>query len=89
MGKKKRICKKCGKSHFCDEHHILPKGIFGDGETVFLCKNCHDEYHRYLGHKFLQKKNKQNMEFYFYKYYRWFVGLVVITGLFIFAGRLI
>ncbi|OQX99207.1 MAG: hypothetical protein B6I24_03265 [Bacteroidetes bacterium 4572_128] len=83
---KKRICEKCGKEHYCDAHHILPKGIFGeDGDIAYLCKNCHDEYHRVLGHKFLRKKNKQSMEFYIYKYYRWFVGFSIIIGLFIFA----
>lgn len=84
MGKKeKKICEKCGKPYFCDEHHILPKAIFGDGETKNLCKNCHDEFHRYLGHKYLQKENKQPMEFYIEKYWRWIVGLTIIIGIFL------
>ncbi len=83
MGKEKVQCEKCKKDFFCDKHHILPKGIFGEGETEYLCKNCHDEYHRYLGHKYLQKKNKQTMVFYFEKYYRWLAGLCIILGIFI------
>ncbi len=53
--KKMKECRKCGKPYYCDEHHILPEGIFGEGETVPLCKNCHDKYHRFLGHKYLRK----------------------------------
>ncbi len=83
MGKKKEICRKCGKEHFCDKHHLLPKAIFGEGETILLCKNCHDEFHRNLGHKYLQKNNKQSMEFYLYKYFRWLAGFCIIVGIFI------
>ncbi len=57
MNKEKKECRKCGKEFYCDRHHILPKGIFGDGETDNLCKNCHNEYHRYSGHKYLRKNN--------------------------------
>ena len=81
--KDKQICEKCKESHYCDEHHIFPKGIFGEGEKVFLCKNCHDEYHRYLGYKYLQKKNKQSKEFYWKKYAAWITCLIII-GLFLF-----
>ncbi len=84
MNKKKRDCNKCKGNHFCDAHHILPKTIFGDGETEFLCKNCHDEYHRHLGHKFLRKKNSQSEEFYFLKYYKWLAGLCIIIGFVLF-----
>ncbi len=42
-------CYKCEKLHYCDKHHILPQGIFDKGETVFLCKNCHYEFHSFLG----------------------------------------
>ncbi len=43
-----RICDKCKELHYCDKHHILPKGIFGEGDTVYLCKNCHDKFHRFF-----------------------------------------
>jgi len=73
-------CNKCGKMFVCEKHHILPKTLFGEGETVNLCPNCHAEYHRYLGHKYLKEENKQSMEFYFFKYYKWLsgVGLIVL-----------
>ena len=64
MSKKERIaCKKCGNEHFCDEHHVLPKGIFGDDETDYLCKNCHDEFHRFLDFKYLRKKMHKTESF--------------------------
>ena len=68
-------CRKCEKLFYCEKHHILPKSLFGEGETEDLCPNCHDEFHRYLGHKYLRKENKQPMEFYFQKYYRWLYGI--------------
>jgi len=52
--KEKQHCKKCNEKSFCDDHHILPQKLFGDGETTPLCKSCHDEYHRFLGFKFLR-----------------------------------
>ena len=79
--KKKVRCYKCKELHYCDAHHILPKGIFGKGETVYLCKNCHDELHRFIGFKYLRKKNKQPEEFYLKKYAAWIAGLIVISVL--------
>ena len=82
---KKNICKKCKQKHYCDKHHVLPKGIFGEGETELLCKNCHFDYHKELGHKYLRKENKQPHEFYFEKYYRWLAGLTIIIIAIIFC----
>lgn len=70
MDDNEKICEKCRQLHHCDEHHILPEGIFGEGETVPLCKNCHDKYHRFLGYKYTRKINKQSEEFYFEKWYK-------------------
>ncbi len=81
--KDKQICEKCNEEHYCEAHHILPKGIFGEGETVFLCKNCHDKFHRFLGFKFLRKKNKQSDEFYLQKYAVWIASMVLV-GLFLY-----
>ncbi len=76
--KEKDICVKCGDEAYCDDHHILPEGIFGEGETKPLCKTCHDKFHRELGHKYLRKKNAQPMEFYFQKWYTWlYLGLFI------------
>ena len=80
MAKKKEICRKCGKELYCEKHHILPFSLFGNGETDNLCPTCHDEYHKELGYKYLKEENKQSMEFYIYKYYKWLsgVGLIVL-----------
>ncbi len=81
--KEKTECQKCKNNHFCDEHHVLPKGIFGDGDTDYLCKNCHDEFHRFLGFKYLRKKNKQDEGFYLSKYHQWLIGLCIAATLII------
>ncbi len=83
MSREIKECRKCKKMFYCEKHHILPRKIFGEGETDFLCPNCHDEFHRYLGHKYLRKNNKQSMEFYLYKYFRWLAGFCIIVGIFI------
>ncbi len=44
---KRGRCEKCGKTFYVHSHHIFPKAIFGDGETVKLCPNCHTHYHEY------------------------------------------
>ncbi len=75
--KDKQICSKCGQSFYCDDHHILPKGIFGDNTTEPLCKNCHYEFHRFLGFKYLRKKNKQPAEFYLRKYATWLISVII------------
>ncbi len=84
MAAEKRICEKCKKERYCDEHHVLSKEIFGEGEVILLCKTCHDLYHRALGHKYLQKKNAQSIEFYLLKWYTWlylgiFIGLLWVV----------
>ncbi len=83
MKNKKIKCRKCKKAFYCDKHHILPKGLFGEGETDNLCKNCHDEFHRELGHKYLRKKHKQSMEFYLEKYLKWLYTSCIIAVVFI------
>lgn len=85
MGKQKHVCEKCGKLFYTVEHHLLPKALFGEGETKKLCPTCHDEFHRYLGHKYTRKEHKQSMEFYIEKYLRWIAGFVVIIAITLFS----
>ena len=86
MVNEEKYCAKCNKPYVCERHHILPKSIFGEGETDFLCPNCHAEYHRYLGHRYLRKENAQPMEFYLGKYYNWLYGLGIIALIFWLLG---
>ena len=76
--KEKQICSKCGEYRYCDNHHIVPKSINIDGETRPLCKYCHDMYHRFLGFKYLRKKNAQPEEFYLKNYALWLTTLVIV-----------
>lgn len=82
VAREKTKCDKCGELHFCDNHHILPKSLFGKGETVHLCKNCHFELHQFIGFKYLRKTNKQPKEFYYTKYAIWISMLIVLGILF-------
>ena len=82
MAKKREQCEKCKQLHYCDKHHILPKALFSEGETVLLCKNCHDELHRGIGHRYLRKENQQPMEFYIEKYIKW-LFLLITVGIFL------
>ncbi len=82
MANKEKVCSKCGKIFICEKHHILPFKLFGESETDYLCPNCHDDFHRKLGYKYLRQENKQSMEFYLEKYYRWLAGLSIAIVLF-------
>ncbi len=84
--KEKSKCDKCGNYHYCDAHHILPKKIFGHGETVQLCKNCHHELHRFTGYRYLRVANKQPKEFYYAKYALWLTSAVLVGFLFFLLG---
>lgn len=46
-----------------------------------LCKNCHDEYHRYLGFSYLRKKNTQPKEFYISKWAKWISGFTFLLSI--------
>ncbi len=81
MSKLPKNCEKCRNLEYCDEHHILPKEIFGEGETAPLCKTCHDKYHRFLGFKFLRKKNAQSAEFYLQNWLKWISIIAIILGI--------
>ena len=82
QSKDKQVCIKCKELHYCDEHHILPKGIFGFGRTVYLCKNCHHEFHNFLGFKYLRKANAQPAEFYINKFALW-IATAIAVGFFV------
>jgi len=88
MSKKIETCEKCGNECHCDSHHILPQKLFGDGETTPLCKTCHDDYHRFLGFKFLRKEHKQTEEFYLHNWYKW-IYAIIFVGLLFAIGTLI
>ncbi len=73
---KKDICAKCKKYTYVETHHVLPQNLFGGaGDLVNLCPNCHTEYHQKLGTKELKNPD---MEFHFYKFYRWLYGVGII-----------
>jgi predicted restriction endonuclease len=71
---KKGECKKCEKENYLEEHHIYPKSKFDDDEnTIYLCPNCHTDYHQKLG-----KQESKDKNFYFSFYMSWLFGLIVV-----------
>ena len=56
---KKGICSKCKNYFYVHEHHILPKSIFGTGETALLCPNCHTHFHEYSKKRTKKPGNKK------------------------------
>ena len=74
---KRDKCRKCGKYTFVYEHHILPQSQFGKNtETMNLCGNCHTDYHQHLGNKELKNPS---IEFHYEKFFKWLMGLSVIS----------
>ena len=74
------ICRRCGKKHWLEKHHILPQSKFKDGKKIiYLCSNCHTDYHQKLGT--IKSKDKG---FYLRFYMSWLWGtliLLIILGL--------
>jgi len=79
------VCEKCGKENWIEEHHVLPKSVFGGiGDTVRLCPNCHTDYHQKLGTKNLKNPD---MVFHLLFYNRWkygLLGLLILLAFFYF-----
>lgn len=70
-------CRKCGKLFWVEKHHILPKSIFGENRfTVWLCPNCHTDYHQKLGHTNLKNPDSQ---FHFEFFRQWLVGAICLV----------
>ncbi len=68
-------CEKCGKVFYVHGHHILPKSLFGKGETIDLCPNCHTHFHEYSN---LNTKNPQDKAEALKIWNRWLKKVVVI-----------
>lgn len=75
---KQEKCRKCNKYFYVHDHHILPKSIFGEGEKVVLCPNCHTHFHEYLNK---QDVNEKDVSKYLYHWYNWYYTIVVIVVL--------
>lgn len=67
-------CKKCGDKHWLEEHHVYPQSKFkGKGKKIYLCPNCHTDYHQKLGN--IKSKDP---EFYLSFYMSWLWKALVI-----------
>ena len=73
------ICEKCGKYTYVEKHHVVPRNILKNGETVKLCPNCHNEYHIKLGRENL--KNKDYI-FHWHFFLRWQNDLLLFIVVF-------
>lgn len=72
----KGICKGCGKITWLEEHHIYPQSKFkGKGKKIYLCPNCHTDYHQKLGS---MKSNDPGFYLSFYMSWLWKALLVLI-----------
>lgn len=48
--RKKEYCAKCAILWWLENHHIFPKGTFGENNFIIrICPNCHVDYHVKLG----------------------------------------
>jgi hypothetical protein len=68
------ICAKCGKKFWLEKHHIYPQSQFDDDENIiYLCPNCHTDYHLKLG-----KPKSKDKSFYFSFYMSWIWGIIIL-----------
>ena len=83
---KTNICYKCGIEFYVDEHHILPKAEFGnEGETIYLCPNCHRHIHVYLQLKVDNKLDDSEIRKH-WEYWLKYVKIGIITVLVLACG---
>jgi phage terminase large subunit GpA-like protein len=67
-------CKKCGKWHWLEKHHIYPQSQFNDEESViYLCPNCHTDLHVKMGQPTMKDKG-----FYQRFHISWIMGIIAI-----------
>ncbi len=73
-------CKKCGNETWLEKHHVYPQAKFKDeGNIIYLCPNCHTDYHVKQGQP---KSSKRGFYFSFYMSWLWGVLIIlVILGL--------
>lgn len=73
-------CKKCKKKHWLEKHHVYPQSKFKDEENIiYLCPNCHTDYHQKLG---VIKSRDKDFYYRFYMSWLWrMLILLVILGL--------
>jgi transcription elongation factor Elf1 len=69
------VCPKCNTETWLEEHHILPKAVFGKNDkTVLICSNCHTDFHKKVGSK-LESKNP---DVYWVAYIQWLIGALSV-----------
>ena len=67
-------CKKCGKRHWLEKHHIYPQSQFDDHESIiYLCPNCHTDLHLKMG-----KPASKDKRFYESFNISWIMGILVL-----------
>jgi predicted HNH restriction endonuclease len=74
---KKGECAKCNNYFYVHNHHIFPKSIFGKGETVELCPNCHTHFHEYKNLKIKNPKSKKET---LKIWNKWFTKVAVVCS---------
>ncbi len=80
-------CEKCGNEFYVHAHHVKSKSIFGKGETVDLCPNCHTHFHEYSN---LNTKNPKDANEADVIWKKWLMKVVVacfIVGLLVLFGN--
>lgn len=54
------VCPKCKKHKDSTSHHILPKCHYGDGDTIEICRACHDKLEKLILVFEGKKRGKRN-----------------------------
>ena len=76
-----RVCAKCGKKWdgkgSLDFHHYLPEVRWPeDGTGVYLCKQCHMEYHDYVRPHF-RRNHIKTSAWYYSNFTKWLLGVII------------
>lgn len=69
-------CQKCKQSAWLERHHIYPQSKFGKGHYIYICPNCHTDYHQKLG-----EIKSNDKDFYYRFYISWLWRIIVLLVL--------
>ncbi len=82
-------CKKCGNVFYVHAHHIKSKAIFGKGEKVDLCPNCHTHFHEYSNLNTINSEDENEAVEIWFEWLKKVIIACFIVGILVFVNEFI
>jgi len=66
-------CAKCGTTRSITFHHYYPRNVGDRDNGLWLCAECHTQYHRITSPHYRKKKVKKK-DWYLISFFNWLLG---------------